>query len=170
MPVRIHVFESGNRRCSGEPDAPPPNQSDRRNNHRVNTDELASSRWGPRVRLPSLSDARWRDMDDGRQWTQGNNLDRSRRSGHLQLRSHRCLRQWQGTERAVERSRNHGGVMNTSASIGALAEALAKARKDFRPVLKKSKNPFFKSNYADLSEVIDATSTALADNGLSVVQ
>jgi hypothetical protein len=60
--------------------------------------------------------------------------------------------------------------MKTSETIGKLATALAAARKEFRPVLKKSVNPFFKSKYAELSEVIEATSAALSDNGLSVVQ
>ena len=60
--------------------------------------------------------------------------------------------------------------MKTSETIGKLAEALALARKDFRPVLKKSTNPFFKAKYADLAEVIEATSDALIANGLSIIQ
>jgi len=60
--------------------------------------------------------------------------------------------------------------VKTSETIGKLAEALALARKDFRPVLKKSTNPFFKAKYADLAEVIEATSDALIANGLSIIQ
>lgn len=48
--------------------------------------------------------------------------------------------------------------------------AMAKARKTFKPVLRKSKNPFFKSKYADLAEILDATVESLSDNGLSVMQ
>ena len=54
--------------------------------------------------------------------------------------------------------------------IGKLIGALAKARKVFKPVMKSSKNPFFKSNYADLAEVVDATKDGLSDNELAIVQ
>lgn len=57
-----------------------------------------------------------------------------------------------------------------SPQIGKLIGALAKARKVFKPVLKTSKNPFFKSNYADLAEVVEATKDGLSDNELAVVQ
>lgn len=57
-----------------------------------------------------------------------------------------------------------------SAGIGHLIEALAKARKAFKPVLKESSNPFFKSKYADLAAVIDATKEGLSANGLAVLQ
>ena len=57
-----------------------------------------------------------------------------------------------------------------SPSIGKLIEALAKARKQFTPILKESSNPFFKSKYADLAAVIAATSDGLSDNGLAVLQ
>lgn len=51
-----------------------------------------------------------------------------------------------------------------------LFTALAKARKDFGKVVKSSSNPFFKSKYADLAEILDATTNALSDNGLAVMQ
>jgi ERF superfamily len=54
--------------------------------------------------------------------------------------------------------------------IGSLFRALAKAQKAFKAVKKTSVNPFFKSNYADLAEVIDATRDGLADNGIAVIQ
>jgi ERF superfamily len=57
-----------------------------------------------------------------------------------------------------------------SPTIGKLIEALAKASLEFKPVKKTSKNPFFKSSYADLAEVIDATREGLGHNGLAVVQ
>lgn len=60
--------------------------------------------------------------------------------------------------------------LKTSDEIGELAKALAAARKDFKPVLKDANNPFFKSKYADLAGVIEATSDALSKQGLVVIQ
>lgn len=57
-----------------------------------------------------------------------------------------------------------------SATVGALMAALAKARKAFKPVVKSCENPFFKSKYADLAEVIEATKDGLSDNGIAVLQ
>ena len=57
-----------------------------------------------------------------------------------------------------------------SAGIGKLIEALAKASLTFKPILKESTNPFFKSKYADLANVIDATRESLGKNGLAVIQ
>lgn len=57
-----------------------------------------------------------------------------------------------------------------SNGIGTLIGALAKARKEFKPVIKDSANPFFKSKYADLSAVIEATKEGLSANGLAVLQ
>lgn len=52
----------------------------------------------------------------------------------------------------------------------ALATALAKAQAEIKAALKDSKNPHFKSSYADLTSVWDACRSALTNNGLSVVQ
>lgn len=60
--------------------------------------------------------------------------------------------------------------MQKSESIAALAEALAKARGEFSEVKKSSSNPFYKSKYADLSVIIDATYKSLSKNGLAVMQ
>lgn len=57
-----------------------------------------------------------------------------------------------------------------SPTIGQLVDALAKARKVFKPVVKESVNPFFKSKYADLAAVIEATKDGLSDNSLVVIQ
>lgn len=57
-----------------------------------------------------------------------------------------------------------------SPSIGKLAEALAKAQLKFAPVLKDSENPYYKSKYADLATVIEATRKHLAAEGISVLQ
>lgn len=57
-----------------------------------------------------------------------------------------------------------------SAGIGKLIEALAKASLSFEPIKKESENPFFKSYYADLAAVIEATRKHLGANGIAVIQ
>jgi len=61
--------------------------------------------------------------------------------------------------------------MNTqSEQINELATALAKAQGQIVGALKDSKNPFFKSSYADLASCWDACRKQLTENGLSVIQ
>lgn len=60
--------------------------------------------------------------------------------------------------------------MEKSESIGKLAEALAKAQGAIEGAKKDSKNPFFKSSYADLASVWEACRKPLSENGLAVVQ
>jgi hypothetical protein len=60
--------------------------------------------------------------------------------------------------------------MNKSESITNLALALAKAQGELSNPKKTSANPFFKSRYADLSEVINVSKSVLSEHGLSVVQ
>ena len=60
--------------------------------------------------------------------------------------------------------------MNQSATIGALAAALAKAQAAFKPALKDAANPFFKSKYCDLAGAIESCRDALSANGLALVQ
>ena len=60
--------------------------------------------------------------------------------------------------------------MNKSESIANLALALSKAQLELSNPKKTSTNPFFNSKYADLSEVINASKTVLAEHGLSVMQ
>src|ERR1019366_8602720 len=57
-----------------------------------------------------------------------------------------------------------------SATLAKLAEALAKASGEFITPKKTSENPFFKSAYADMAELIEATRSALSKHGLSVIQ
>jgi hypothetical protein len=57
-----------------------------------------------------------------------------------------------------------------SEQIDQLGTALAKAQVEFDIAEKNQKNPFFKSNYADLESVIKASRPALCKYGLSVVQ
>lgn len=60
--------------------------------------------------------------------------------------------------------------MQSSDTIGKLAAALSAAQGEFPVVEKKSANPFFSSKYADLAEVVKATTPVLTKHGLSVMQ
>lgn len=60
--------------------------------------------------------------------------------------------------------------MKQSEQINALAAALAKAQGEIKGAIKDSKNPFFKSNYADLASIQDACREPLSKNGLCVMQ
>lgn len=57
-----------------------------------------------------------------------------------------------------------------SPTIGALAEALSKAQGSFEHAKKTANNPFFKSKYANLADLIDAAKPHLMANGLCVTQ
>ena len=60
--------------------------------------------------------------------------------------------------------------MNKSDSIKNIAVAMNKAQSEMSGASKAKNNPFFKSKYADLSEVIKAVKEPFANNGLSYVQ
>ena len=60
--------------------------------------------------------------------------------------------------------------MNSSESIKELATALAIVQGQLTFAKKDSKNPFFKSNYADLESVWDACRELLSANGLAIMQ
>lgn len=60
--------------------------------------------------------------------------------------------------------------MNKSETIAELAKALCKAQSEMMGAAKDAKNPFFKSNYADLSSVVKAVKEPFANNGLSYSQ
>lgn len=60
--------------------------------------------------------------------------------------------------------------MNKSESIKELALALAKAQAEMGAAKKGKDNPFFKSKYADLAEVVAAVKEPFANHGLSYVQ
>lgn len=57
-----------------------------------------------------------------------------------------------------------------SEQINELAAALAKAQAEMETAGMNADNPFFKSKYADLSEIVRASRPALTKNGLSVIQ
>ena len=60
--------------------------------------------------------------------------------------------------------------MKTSETTGKIAPALIKAQAEMLPLIKDSKNPFFKSKYADLHAVTEACYPALQANGIAVIQ
>jgi len=57
-----------------------------------------------------------------------------------------------------------------SEELGELFGALAKAQGEMKAAIRSSKNPFFRSNYASLEEVVGCSREALSKNGLSVIQ
>lgn len=60
--------------------------------------------------------------------------------------------------------------MNKSDAIGKLSGALAKVQAVIKGAIKDSANPFFHSQYADLTSVWEACRKPLSDNDLSVIQ
>jgi hypothetical protein len=60
--------------------------------------------------------------------------------------------------------------MKTSEQINEIAEALAAAQGEILNPDKSAVNPFFKSKYADLAEVLNVVRPAFSKHGLSVVQ
>lgn len=60
--------------------------------------------------------------------------------------------------------------MNKSENINELALALSKAQASMNNAKKDSKNPFFKSSYADLASVWDAAREPLSSNELAIMQ
>lgn len=60
--------------------------------------------------------------------------------------------------------------LNMSPTICELAKALSKAQGKMSHAIKETTNVYFRSKYADLASVVDASRPALVDNGLSIVQ
>lgn len=60
--------------------------------------------------------------------------------------------------------------MTTTEKIDKIVPALLKAQKKIESAIKDSKNPFFKSNYADLNSVMDACKKHLNDEGILILQ
>ena len=60
--------------------------------------------------------------------------------------------------------------MNQTPEIAALATALVEARKEFKPAIKDSENPAFRSKYVGLDTAVEATDSALAKHGLTILQ
>ncbi len=57
-----------------------------------------------------------------------------------------------------------------SPELNELFASMSKAQTDIRVAVKDSANPFFKSKYANLQAIIEASRPALCKNGLSVLQ
>jgi len=57
-----------------------------------------------------------------------------------------------------------------STELNELFASMAKAQADIKVACKDSANPFFKSKYANLQSIIEASRPALCKNGLSVLQ
>ena len=55
--------------------------------------------------------------------------------------------------------------MNRSESIGKISAALVKAQSEMGSAVKDAKNPFFKSSYADLNAIREATIPVLTNRG-----
>lgn len=60
--------------------------------------------------------------------------------------------------------------MNQSENIQELVKALIAAQAEIKPVKKNAKNPFFKSEYAELSEVMGACQGPLGKHGVAIIQ
>lgn len=60
--------------------------------------------------------------------------------------------------------------MNTSESIKNIALALNKAQSELGVVVKGSDNPFYKSKYADINDVIKTVKDVLNKNGITYLQ
>ncbi len=60
--------------------------------------------------------------------------------------------------------------MQKSETIGNLTLALSKVQAQLRPAKENSKNPFFKSSYADLGAVWDSVRSLLAEHELAIIQ
>lgn len=65
---------------------------------------------------------------------------------------------------------NEVATPTRSAELNKLFEALSKAQGEIRNAELNAKNPFFKSSYADLGEIVKVSRPALTKHALSVVQ
>ena len=61
-------------------------------------------------------------------------------------------------------------MIEKSEDIKAISVALLKAQKEIGAALKNAKNPYFKSNYADMKAVIEAIKEPLNKNGITFLQ
>lgn len=60
--------------------------------------------------------------------------------------------------------------MKTSDSLDKIAPALVAAQREMANAAKNATNPHFRSQYADLAEIVNTTRPVLTQHGLSVVQ
>ena len=72
-------------------------------------------------------------------------------------------------EKSVEERLDNARLTNVK-DVGELFGAVAKAQLEMEMAKPDSKNPFFKSNYADLASVVKASRPYLTKHGLCVIQ
>jgi hypothetical protein len=85
--------------------------------------------------------------------------------GKIQKEKEECLRaEWTAQEVALRKPKHR------SEEINELSTALAKAQSEMPTAGLNSENPYFKSSYADLSEIVRVSRPSLTKNGLSVTQ
>lgn len=60
--------------------------------------------------------------------------------------------------------------MEKSNSIQKISAALVLAQKEFKTAIKKSVNPYFRSKYANYTEVLSCVKEALNNHGISILQ
>lgn len=60
--------------------------------------------------------------------------------------------------------------MNQSNTIIKLSESLCKAQKKFKTAIKNKNNPYFKSKYADYTEVLSCVKEPLNSEGITILQ
>src|SRR5579862_3025998 len=67
-------------------------------------------------------------------------------------------------------ARDHEKPRHSSHDLNELFAALAKAQGDMGSAGLNSENPYFKSSYADLAEIVRVSRPSLSKNGLCVTQ
>lgn len=60
--------------------------------------------------------------------------------------------------------------MKHSETISEITKAIVNFHKEVKKIKKESKNPFFKSSYASLSNILDCIEEPLSSNGLTILQ
>ena len=60
--------------------------------------------------------------------------------------------------------------MNKSETIGSIAKALANFQAEIKNPKQTATNPYFRSKYAPLAEILDGCRPVLAKHGISVIQ
>ena len=122
------------------------------------------------------------DVEQGNQTRK--QIDPGKPGRGLQMRCPRCGRGFiylkdEGTffecECGKQMDKEEAKTMNQdeammSKTIAQLVEALAKAQGEMKAAKKGSENPFFKSTYADLAAVCEASMVYLSKNGLAIIQ
>tara|TARA_Y100000004_G_C8956028_1_gene430875 strand:- start:3858 stop:4334 length:477 start_codon:yes stop_codon:yes gene_type:complete len=75
-----------------------------------------------------------------------------------------------GQEVPIKNEIEVDNMSNMSEKIDKIATALAKVQSEMGTVSKSSVNPFFKSKYADINDVLITALPVLSKNGISVFQ